>query len=172
LLPTNLKPEQITAAKLIGTYTAKYGNQSSFHQLYLVNNDNWDENTITYNNRPATGDAGPEGFNAVGQTPGTTQTFDITPLAKNELAGDHVLSLAFATIDGRLGDLEYFASKEFGNGSFRVELSEMPSPIPLPTAVGMGLTGLCVGGLVQLRKHQHRVRVESRRRAQFFDQRI
>lgn len=52
-LPKPAAGEVLKAANLIGTYTNKYDNTDSLHQLSFVADDSWSESTITFNNRPA-----------------------------------------------------------------------------------------------------------------------
>ena len=49
-----LPPQSVASAKLVGTYTDKYGDVDSFHQTFFVPDDSWSETTMTFNNRPAT----------------------------------------------------------------------------------------------------------------------
>lgn len=151
-LPTLAAGETVKSAILIGTYTDKYGGPASFHQIYFIPSDAWSESTVTFNTAPAFGDATSAAFEAFGKKTGTSQSFDITQITRQEINGDKVLSLGVATVDGRLGDLEYFASKEFGAAQgFRLQLSVQDgSAIPLPSGVALGASGTALAALAAL----------------------
>ena len=133
-----LPPQPVGSAKLIGTHTDKYGVVDSFHQTFFVQDDSWSETTMTFDNRPATSSPAGGGFDATGHLVGEAIEIDLTSIVQSEMAGDGVLSLAIATVDGRLGDLEFFASREFDSAkAFRLEITG-PATIPLPAGVFSG----------------------------------
>lgn len=137
--------DPLTKATLRGYYNDDFGGPATFVGAFLVPDDSWTESTITYANRPATGDfAG--GASTSELTVGSFFDIDVTPIAQAQLAGDRVLSLSLQTIDGRLGDLKFFASKEFDAGlAFTLSLDTTTTPpptIPLPPAVFAGGVGL------------------------------
>lgn len=144
ILPAKAPGETLQSATLVGTYTDKFGGPASFHQIYFVPGDAWPESTITANTAPAFGDGAGAAFEAFGKTPGTAQSFDVSGVVLQEFNGDGVLSLAFATIDGRFSDLEYFASKEFSQSqAFRLNLTfTNGTAVPLPGAVSLGAVGM------------------------------
>jgi hypothetical protein len=133
-------PSDIGAAKLIGTYTDDFDSPDSFHQLYFVADDSWDESSVTWNTKPALGAATAGGFDAAAHSPGDSIEFDVTTELVNEAGGDGVLSFALTTIDGRFEDLEFFASREFDPArAFRLEIDAPPvDAIPLPSALVAG----------------------------------
>ena len=82
------------------------------------------------------------------------KSFDVTNIARQEFNGDGVLSLAFATVDGRFGDLEYFASKEFDTAkAFRLELTidQTGSAVPLPGSLSLAAVGLVAAAVAMKR---------------------
>lgn len=141
--------ESITSARLIGTLVDDFNEGvESFHQFYFVPTDTWSETTITFNNKPAVGDAiGGAGFDASSIDPGETINLDVTADVQREMAGDGVLSLRLGTIDGRFEDLEFFASRELdASRAFRLEISTAATAIPLP--VGAYLGALLLAGVL------------------------
>jgi hypothetical protein len=146
-----VQPEPVTGVTLIGTYTDDFGAVDWSHQVFFVPSDAWSETTVTFNMRPELGDPIPGAlFEAAAHQPGETIDFTLTDAVNAELAGDGVLSLGVATIDGRLGDLEFFASKEFdASRAFRLELtsggdaipvsSSLPAPLVLLAAVAIAI---------------------------------
>jgi hypothetical protein len=135
-----IDPADVGAATLIGTYTDDFGPVDSFHQLFFIADDSWDETTITWNTKPALGPASADGFDATAHAPGDVVQFDVTEDVKREAAGDGLLSFALTTIDGRFEDLEFFASREFDAArAFRIQIdASTPNPIPLPPALVAG----------------------------------
>ena len=133
----SIDPAKIAAARLVGTYTDDFGPVDSFHQLYFVADDGWDETTVTWNSQPALGPATAGGFEATAHAPGDVVHFDVTAEVIREAAGDGMLSLTLTTIDGRFEDLEFFASREFDPArAFRLEIDDAPAGvIPLPSAL-------------------------------------
>ena len=136
-----IDPATVTSARLIGTPNGDFdGLVESFHQFYFVPSDAWSETTITFNTKPATADAiiG-AGFDASFFNPGEIIDLDITTAVHSELAGDRALSLRLGTIDGRLGDLEFFASRELEPvDAFRIELITVAAAVPLPAGWALG----------------------------------
>jgi hypothetical protein len=152
LPPTD--PDTVGVAQLVGTYTDDFGPVDSFHQLYFVDDDSWDETTITWNNKPALGAATPDGFEATAHAPGDVIHFDVTADVMREAAGDGVLSFALTTIDGRFEDLEFFGSREFDAGrAFRLEIFPAPpaGAIPLPSPLHVGPVVLASALLIATR---------------------
>jgi hypothetical protein len=147
-------PQSIGAATLIGTYTDDFKPAvDSFHQLYFVTDDAWDESAVTWNTMPALGDATAGSFDAIAHSPGDVISFDVTAQVKREAAGDRVASFALATIDGRFEDLEYFASREFDPArAFRIQIDSPtvppPGAIPLPAASVAGAVVLAATLLI------------------------
>lgn len=142
LLPVPTEP--LTKATLRGFYNDDFGGPPTFVGAFFVPDDSWSESTITHATAPATGgEAG--GVYSADLTVGQFFELDVTPVAKTELAGDRVLSLGLMTIDGRFGDLKFFASKEFDPAlAFSLTLDSTPIPpaVPLPSAVVMGSVGM------------------------------
>jgi hypothetical protein len=124
-----------------------FGSTDSFHQVYFVPNDAWDETTVTWNTAPAHGGATAGGTDIGGSAPGDEVRFDVTADAVREAGGDGILSLGFATIDGRSQDLEFFASREFDpDRAFRLETSgDAAVAVPLPPASFPALALMGVG---------------------------
>ena len=153
ILPDREDGMHISKAALIGHHTDDFGGPNSFHAWFFVPSDDWDETTITSSNAPPTGPDTGAGFESAGAALGEKQ-FDLTAIANQEYHGDGVLSLKMQTVDGRFGDLKFFASKEFDPElAFRLDLTI--SPIPLPPALASGLITL-VGsaGAIWIRKRR------------------
>jgi hypothetical protein len=149
-------PEDIGTARLVGTYTDDFGPVDSFHQLFFVPDDSWDESTVTWNTKPALGTAiAGAAFDAIDHSPGDVIEFDVTADVLRETIDDGVLSLALTTIDGRFEDLEFFASREFDPArAFRLVIeadAQPPTGIPLPPAVASGSIALAGALLVATR---------------------
>ncbi len=76
----------------------------------------------------------------------------MTGVTRTEFTGDGILSLNLTTIDGRQGDLEFFASKEFDPSlAFHLDLtlSNQPRAVPLPPAAWTGLISLVLLAFLQ-----------------------
>jgi hypothetical protein len=131
--------EPIASAKLRGFYTSDLAFVPTYVGARLVTDDSWQETTITAATGPtAAGDT------IAGETfsgePGRYFEWDLTPTVRTEAAGDGVLTLLFTTIDGRFGDMKFFASREYASAidaetSFRLTIDTAPvSAVPLPPA--------------------------------------
>jgi hypothetical protein len=143
----------IHSAGLVGYYTDDFGPVDSFHQPYFVADDAWTESTVTWNTRPALGAATADGFDASSRDPGGTIRFDVTAEVVGEAEGDGIVSFGVATIDGRLGDLEFFASREFDPfRAFRLDVVVVPLPVVAP------LAGLLIACGVTLLETKRRTR--------------
>jgi hypothetical protein len=126
-------------ATLRGFYSDDYGGPPTFVGAYFVPDDSWSEETISFNTQPASSyEIG--GFSA-GRPTEQFFEIDLTDAARSEVAGDGVLSLRFQTIDGRFGDLKYFASKEY-DADKAFTLSLETAAVPLPPMVLPGLAGM------------------------------
>jgi hypothetical protein len=137
ILPETSEP--VTKATLRGFYTSDLAFIPTFIGARLVTDDSWNELTTSASNAPTSvGD--PLAGELFSGEPGRFFKWDITPAFKTEIAGDKVLSLEFATIDGRFGDMKFFASREYGQvfdptTPFALEVeTSTPSAVPLPPA--------------------------------------
>ncbi|MBP2830675.1 DNRLRE domain-containing protein [Aquimarina sp. U1-2] len=84
---------------------------SALHNVYFVPDDDWAENTITWNNQP---EFPLEIASSSVSEEGQWTNFDITEKVREEQAGDGILSLAIWTTSTAL--VQYF-SKESGEGN-------------------------------------------------------
>jgi autotransporter-associated beta strand protein len=140
--------------RLAGTTTSQAGNESA---AAFVANNTWGETTLTFNNRPPSGELFAQWMPVAGQP----VEFSVLPLVSDTLSGSGLLSLkVFSTGNyGGLGNAGY-ASRENPNASLRPQLiltfeNNAPSisPIsgvslavntstgPIPFAIGDAETG-------------------------------
>ncbi len=141
-LPTVSDP--ITGATLRGFFNDDFGGSSTFVGVLTAQDDSWSESTITANTQPlANEEVG--GSQIVGSAVGSFVEFDVTPVVQSTAIDDGILTLALFTIDGRSGDLKFFASKEFNSANaFTLNLETAGTAIPLPPAGMSGIVGLGV----------------------------
>jgi hypothetical protein len=144
----------LVSATLRGTYTDDFDELDSFHGIFLVPDDGWSESTVTFNTAPPPGAPSAAGFDAGTDEPGEAVSLDVTDVVAGEYAGDGTVSLKFSTIDGRLGDLEFFASKEFDPAkAFRLDLEiEDAAAVPLPPAAVAALPVVAVAMIRRYRR--------------------
>ena len=83
-------------------------------KVHLVSDDTWDEDSITWNNKP--GYSGEVSINIYGETPPKWIEIDITDLvADNITADDKILSLALSYYCSNVNSYVIFSSKEGDN---------------------------------------------------------
>ena len=117
---------QIGNAKL-RLYPIYVGNPGQVHRATLVTNDSWQENTITWNNKPASSTQVTANWTVVS---GQYIELDVTVAAVQAKQGDGVLSLHIAkTTQGGASDAVIYASRQHSNPAYRPKLiiSDTPS---------------------------------------------
>ncbi len=87
--------------------------------VYKVNNDNWQESNITWNNAPSL--SSNEGTVPV-QTTDQWYSIDITSLVQGEISGDGILSLGLRDDNNLVKTIDLY-SKENGTGQFKAYIS-------------------------------------------------
>jgi hypothetical protein len=102
--------------RLAGTAASQAGNESS---ASLVDDDTWQESTLTFNNKPASGHHFAQWLPVTGRA----QEFSVLPQVKETLAGDGKLSLRIRSTGdfGSAGNVSY-ASRENANNAIRPQL--------------------------------------------------
>jgi hypothetical protein len=151
-LPAFQSDTFIAAATLQGSYNQDWDTfDDRTHSLYEAPST-WSESTITWNNQPGAVGGPLAAFNAAQAVPGALQSWDVTPAVNTAyLQQRQLLSILFRADDEAPGgppvlnhNLEYFASREFGQGSraFRldVEVATVPEPGTL-ILLAAGLAG-------------------------------
>ncbi|QIZ07197.1 DNRLRE domain-containing protein [Priestia megaterium] len=114
------------------------GMSGIINQATLVNDNTWNENTITWNNQPSIGTNKPLAQWTVPAV-GTPVSFDVTDQVKASLTGDKLLSIVVTSPSKQSSNASVtYASKENSNKSYRpvivINSSSMDSKAPSTTA--------------------------------------
>ena len=152
----------ISSATLQGFYTSDWDTfDDRMHSLYQAPST-WTETSITWNNQPGPM-GGPVGsFNAAQATPGSFQSWNLTPAVNAAyLQQMLLLSILFRADSEAAGalpvlnhNLEYFASREFQQGSRAFSLDVEVSAVPEPGTLLLLATG--IAGAARLRRRTRR----------------
>jgi len=103
---------------------------------YRVDNDDWNENVITWNDQPAIGNL--ENYIAISTSTGLWESWDITNWVDNQYQGDSTVSIALKMVSERSdwnSAEPYYYSKEWGTANQRPYLEIVVKFVGTPTLV-------------------------------------
>jgi len=99
--------------------------------LYMVEDDSWDEGTITWSNKPGNGEL--LGYSTIWSSPVKNEVIlDITDLVKSEAASDKKLTITMNCDSTKVYE---FSSKEGGNGAYIEIVSDITDIGAVPVDV-------------------------------------